>query len=291
MEMNTAYCPKSLQEALEIRSRTHAMPFAGGTDLMVQYRREEATSPHFPWPILYLGGVPELKGISRDEHGTVSVGALETSVRIASNELVPWHLRQAASRMGAISLRNQATIGGNIGNSSPKGDMPQTLILLDSEVELASVRGTRRMLVDDFIIAAKKNKLAEDELITRILIPAHDFTYVWYRKVGTRSANAISKLSLSAALKLDGDTIVDFRASSGAAGPKVERSRTVEQMLIGTRLADLDKTLEPFLDAYDGVISPHAMPQWRRKITRNMLSYFLKEAAKHPSGQVISEHF
>ena len=100
-----------------------------------------------------------MRGISRDGKGNVTIGALEISADIARSELVPWHVRQAASRMGAISLRNQATIGGNIGNSSPKGDLPATLILLDAAVELASIRGTRRMLVDDFIIAAKKNHL------------------------------------------------------------------------------------------------------------------------------------
>lgn len=290
MEMNTAYAPKTLEEALQIRHDTHARPLAGGTDLMVQYRRGEGAAPRFPWPVLLLCGVDEMRGISRDGKGNVTIGALEISADIARSKLVPWHVRQAASRMGAISLRNQATIGGNIGNSSPKGDLPATLILLDAEVELASIRGTRRMLVDDFIIAAKKNHLEDDELITKVIIPPHDFTYVWYRKIGTRRANAISKLSLSAALTLDKEgTIIDFRASSGAAGPKVERSRKVEEMLVGKRIDRIDEVLPAFLDAYDGVISPHAMPEYRRRVTRNMLSYFLKEAGKRPAGKVIEE--
>lgn len=290
MEMNTAYTPKTLTEALRIRHDTHARPFAGGTDLMVQYRRGEGSTPRFPWPILLLGGVDELRGISKDRQGNVTIGALEISADIASNALVPWHVRQAASRMGAISLRNQATIGGNIGNSSPKGDLPAALILLDAEVELASVNGTRRMLVDDFLIAAKKNQLADDELITRVIIPPHAFTYLWYRKIGTRTANAISKLSLSAAITLDkAGTIVDFRASSGAAGPKVERSRKVEEMLIGHPIDQIEKLLPAFLDAYNTVISPHAMPEYRRHVTRNMLAYFLREAAKRPEGQIIEE--
>ena len=267
MEMNTAYAPKTLEEALQIRHDTHARPLAGGTDLMVQYRRGEGAAPRFPWPVLLLCGVDEMRGISRDGKGNVTIGALEISADIARSELVPWHVRQAASRMGAISLRNQATIGGNIGNSSPKGDLPATLILLDAEVELE-----------------------DDELITKVIIPPHDFTYVWYRKIGTRRANAISKLSLSAALTLDKEgTIIDFRASSGAAGPKVERSRKVEEMLVGKRIDRIDEVLPAFLDAYDGVISPHAMPEYRRRVTRNMLSYFLKEAGKRPAGKVIEE--
>ncbi len=289
MEMNTAYIPTTLEEALAIRHETHARPLAGGTDLMVQFRRGEGATPRFPFPVLLLAHLDELRGITCDERGNVTIGALMTSSEIASCSLVPWHVRQAASRMGAISLRNQATIGGNVANSSPKGDLPATLILLDAEVEMQSVEGKRRMLVDDFIIAAKKNHLSEDELVTRIIIPPHDFTYVWYRKVGTRRANAISKLSLSSALTLDEKgTIVDFRASSGAAGPKVARSRRVEEMLIGSSLEDIDNLLPSFLDAYDTVISPHAMPEYRRKVTRNMLSYFLTEAKKRPAGKVIA---
>lgn len=290
MEMNTAYAPRTLKEALEIRHDTHARPLAGGTDLMVQYRRQAGATPRFPWPVLLLGHLDELRGIRKDAEGNVIIGALEISADIARSELVPWHVRQAASRMGAISLRNQATIGGNIANSSPKGDLPAALILLDAEIELASIEKTRRMRVDDFIIAAKKNHLQEDELITRIIIPPHEFTYLWYRKIGTRRANAISKLSLSCALRLDAKgTIVDFRASSGAAGPKVARSRKVEEMLIGLSIDQIEGTLEAFLDAYDTIISPHAMPQYRRRVTRNMLSYFLKEAQKRPSLQVIEE--
>ena len=71
---------------------------------------------------------------------------------VASNKLVPWHLRQAASRMGAVGLRNSATIGGNIANASPKGDTPGPLYLLDARVKLSSVNGDREELVSAFII-------------------------------------------------------------------------------------------------------------------------------------------
>lgn len=290
--INTVYMPATLDEALRVRRDTHARPFGGGTDLMVQYRREEGTTPRFPWPILLLSPLKELKRIEKLPDGSVYIGALSTSVEIARSPLVPWHTRQAASRMGAISLRNQATIGGNIGNSSPKGDLPATLILLDALVELRSVEGKRTMPVDDFIIAAKKNHLGDDEIITGVIIPPHAFTYMWYRKIGTRTANAISKLSLSSAITLaDDGTITDFRASSGAAGPKVARSRKVEQeFVIGRNIADVEAFLPAFLDAYDTVISPHAMPEYRRGVTRNMLAYFLREAAKRPDGTIIEEH-
>lgn len=286
-ELKNCYIPKTLKEALQIRSEVHAVPLAGGTDLMVKYRTGAGSEPHFPFPVMLIGGLGELRFIRADAAGNAWIGPLETSRELAQSALVPWHTRQAACRMGAISLRNQATIGGNIGNSSPKGDLPATLILLDAEVELSSVRGKRRMLVDEFIQGAKKNMLADDELITAVVIPPHDFSYLWYRKIGTRRANAISKLNLSAAMTVKGDLIVDFRASSGAAGPKVERSRAVENTVIGKKLSDYPAWLPGFLADYDKVISPHAMPQYRRRVTRNMLEHFVTECAKHPEDAVI----
>ena len=189
--------------------------------------------------------------------------------------------------MGAIALRNSATIGGNIANASPKGDMPQPLILMDAEVVLKSLDGERRVLVDDFIIAHKKTELRDDEIITGIVIPKPQFTHIFYRKIGMRRANAISKLTLSAAATVRDGVLADFRASSGAAGPKVARSRKAEEILIGRKLEELIACKEEFLDAWNGVISPHAMPEYRRNTTRRMLAFFIDAlAAGHAPGRV-----
>ena len=180
-----------------------------------------------------------------------------------------------------------ATIGGNIGNASPKGDMPQPLILMDAEVVLTSVDGERRMLVDDYIIATKKTALREDEIITKVIIPKQDFTHTFFRKIGMRRANAISKLTLSAAATVRDGVLVDFRASSGAAGPKVARSRKAEELLIGKKVSELHTCKEEFLDAWNTVISPHAMPEYRRNTTRRMLAFFIDALeAGHAPGRV-----
>lgn len=189
--------------------------------------------------------------------------------------------------MGAIALRNSATIGGNIANASPKGDMPQPLILMDAEVVLTSVDGERRVPVDSFIIKHKTIDLRDDEIITKIIIPKPEFTHIFYRKIGMRRANAISKLTLSAAATVKDGVIADFRASSGAAGPKVARSRKAEEILIGKTLTELAGVKDEFLDAWNAVISPHAMPEYRRNTTRRMLEHFIDAlAAGHPAGRV-----
>lgn len=286
MEKVKCFIPETLEEALRIRKETGATILAGGSDLMVSNSMGAGITPAFRGDVMIITGLRELKGIT-ETADTVEIGALTTSAEIARSPIVPELLKDAASRMGAIALRNSATIGGNIANASPKGDMPQPLILMDAEVVLKSLDGERRVLVDDFIIAHKKTELRDDEIITGVVIPKPQFTHIFYRKIGMRRANAISKLTLSAAATVRDGVLADFRASSGAAGPKVARSRKAEEILIGRKLEELSACKEEFLDAWNGVISPHAMPEYRRNTTRRMLAFFIDAlAAGHAPGRV-----
>ncbi|MDD5913326.1 MAG: FAD binding domain-containing protein [Oscillospiraceae bacterium] len=286
MEKVKCFIPETLEEALRIRKETGATILAGGSDLMVSNSMGAGITPAFRGDVMIITGLRELKGIT-ETGNTVEIGALTTSAEIARSPIAPELLKDAASRMGAIALRNSATIGGNIANASPKGDMPQPLILMDAEVVLKSLDGERRVLVDDFIIAHKKTELRDDEIITGVVIPKPQFTHIFYRKIGMRRANAISKLTLSAAATVRDGVLADFRASSGAAGPKVARSRKAEEILIGRKLEELSACKEEFLDAWNGVISPHAMPEYRRNTTRRMLAFFIDAlAAGHAPGRV-----
>ncbi|MDY5930961.1 MAG: FAD binding domain-containing protein [Candidatus Ornithospirochaeta sp.] len=281
-----AFVPETLSEALAIRKEYHARPLAGGTDLMVQHFMGHDVDPEFGFPVMIISGIEELKGIISTDSGVV-IKALTTSAEIAADERVPYPVRKAASLMGAISLRNSATIGGNIGNASPKGDLPQPLILLDASVNLISQRGRRSMKLDQFIVGAKKTKLEDDEIIESVFIPRADFDYIYYRKIGTRRANAISKLSLSAAARIEDGVVADFRASSGAAGPKVIRSYEAENILKGKRVEELEALMPEFLDSWNNAISPHAMPKYRRNTTRRMLAYFIETISKCPEKGII----
>lgn len=287
MEEMKYFMPDTLEEALEIMDREDVIPLAGGSDLMVSGFNGTGVDPTFNKPVMIISNLKELKGITQREDGSVVIGALSTSREIHTSELVHPLIRDAASRMGAIALRNSATIGGNIGNASPKGDTPQPLILLDSRVVLSSVNGTREMPVDEFIIAAKKTKREKNELITAVIVPPSHFTHIFFHKIGMRRSNAISKLTLSCAAEIRDGVVVDFRASSGAAGPKVARSRDAEMILIGKKVEELPLVKEEFLDAWNNVISPHAMAEYRRNSTRRMLNYFIDELVKgHPEGRI-----
>ena len=281
------YMPDTLDEALSIMASEDVIVLAGGSDLMVSGFNGTGVDPTFNKSVMIISPLKELKGITKREDGSVVIGALTTSREIASSELVHPLVRDAASRMGAVALRNSATIGGNIANASPKGDCPQPLILLDSYVILKSVDGEREVKVDDFILGAKKTARKPNELITAVVIPPSKFTHYFYKKIGMRRANAISKLTLSCGAEIKNGVVVDFRASSGAAGPKVMRSRQAEEILIGKTLSELEGVEDEFLDAWNNVISPHAMAEYRRNTTRRMLKYFIDELRSgHPEGRV-----
>ncbi len=280
MEKVMCYIPKTLNEALEIRNKEDVIVLAGGSDLMVSHKRTIGLTPKFDKSVMIIRNLPEIRKIYMDG-SECHIGAACTSREIAESPLVPWHVRQAASRMGAIGLRNSATIGGNIANASPKGDTPGPLYLLDARVKIASTDGVREELVSDFIIKFRTIDLKPNEMITEVILPLSedDFDYVFWHKVGTRKANAISKVTLSQAVKFASDgTVCDYRASATATGSKTNRSRDVENIIIGKRIAP--ELIEEVIAAFDGIISPRAMPEFRRESCRRSIRRFLTEAEK-----------
>ncbi|MDD4010733.1 MAG: FAD binding domain-containing protein [Sphaerochaetaceae bacterium] len=280
------YVAFSLKQALEIRKATKARVMAGGTDLMVSAQRGEGMMPRFEGDMLLISHVDELRHIGFNASGELEIGALCTSAQIAGDSRVPWALRAAASRMGAVALRNCATIGGNIANASPKGDLPGPLYALDARVRLLSVDGAEEMLVSDFILGLKKTKLKDDQIIGAIIIPKMDewFDYIFWHKIGTRRANAISKLTVTMAIKLDQQRkiVEDFRLSATACGAKTNRSREVESLVIGKKVQELEDLVAPVQEAFDKVISPRAMPVFRRTATKNMIADFFSRVARLP---------
>lgn len=292
MEEVKCYIPRTLEEALDIRSQHDVIVLAGGSDLMVSHKRTLGLTPVFEKPVMIIRNLKELQNISINDKGECCIGAVCTAAQIAESTMAPWHLRQAASRMGAVGLRNSATIAGNIANASPKGDTPGPLYMLDARVKIQSKTNTREELVSDFIVKFREIDLRPDELITEIIVPLSedDFDYIFWHKVGTRKANAISKITLSQAIKFDkdGETVKDYRLSATSTGAKTNRSCDVESLLIGRKITP--ELIEDVIRAFDGVISPRAMPEFRREATRRMIRRFLSEAQKHPKNKVIDTY-
>ena len=203
--------PSTLDEALRLKAEhPAATPIQGGTDLMValNFDRER------PSEVLNLNEVAELRGYAR-ESGTLRLGSGLTYSEIEHGDLrdVLPALAEASRTVGSPQIRNRGTIGGNLGTASPAGDAVPPLVVEGAEVECASVRGTRRVPVVEFVTGVKRNVLEPDELITAVWVTPSGAPQT-FMKVGPRNAMVIAVVSLAVSA---GD---ELRAAIGSASPR-----------------------------------------------------------------------
>ena len=204
--------PETFAEALEIKAeRPDAVPLAGGTDLMVAINFREAR----PDAILDLTAVPELREWAPDD-GRVRVGAGVTYTRLIEElgDRLPG-LAIASRTVGSLQIRNRGTVGGNLATASPAGDGLPPLYTADAFVELASVRGTRRVPVAEFVTGPKRTCIEPDELIAAFDV-ASAAGPQQFAKVGTRNAMVIAVCSVALALWPEQRRVA---ACVGSAGP------------------------------------------------------------------------
>ncbi len=273
------YIPGTLDEALEIRADKKTIVFAGGTDLMVRARVWFGVPSKFDLPVLYIGKLEELKGVSVDGR-SIRIGAGTRLSDIAANPDVPEPLRVAVLSMAAPAIRNMGTIGGNICNASPAGDTLPVLYAFDAVLELRSLKGTRELPIRDFITGPGKTALRGDEILTAITFDTPEFDVYEYRKVGTRKANALSKLSFFGLLAFDGNTVADFRAAFGAVAPTVVRQRFIEQKLVGLRREEAHEVIGDVVESYADFINPiddqRSTAFYRKQVSLRLLRHFLE---------------
>jgi len=218
--------PADLGEALEIKaSHPDAVPIFGGTDVMVDLNFDRER----PSAILDLTRVPEIREWDR-ESGRLRVGSGVTYTRAITElgGLLPG-LAMASRTVGSPQIRNRGTIGGNLGSASPAGDALPPLYASEAEVEVASVRGTRRVPVEEFITGPKRNGLGPDEIITAFVAPAAEGPQQ-YAKIGPRNAMVIAVCSLGLALHPESRKV---GACIGSAGPTPIRPREAEGFIGG----------------------------------------------------------
>src|SRR6187397_1229006 len=187
--------PRVLAEAYAVLADGPARPMAGGTDLMVALTGELGEPPD---RILDVWGLDELRGIALDGDA-ISLGALTTYTEIRRSALCREHLPvlvEAAATIGAAQIQNRGTIGGNVANASPAGDTLPVLAAADAIVVLQSARGTRRIPFTAFYTGYRQTVRQADELIVAFEIPAISGRQ-WFHKVGTRAAQAISKVVIA----------------------------------------------------------------------------------------------
>jgi CO/xanthine dehydrogenase FAD-binding subunit len=171
-----------------------------------------------PETILNLNEVAELRGWTR-ENGSLRLGAGLTYTELMRAPLADElpALAEASRTVGSPQIRNRGTIGGNLGTASPAGDALPPLLVEEAEVELVSVRGTRRVTLGEFLVGPKKNALADDELIAAVVVCPSGQPQT-FMKVGPRNAMVIAVCSL--ALVADRER-GELRAAYGSSGPVV----------------------------------------------------------------------
>jgi CO/xanthine dehydrogenase FAD-binding subunit len=218
--------PLSWADALEAKaSHPDSVAIAGGTDVMVELNFDK----HRPATLIDLTRVPELVQWSTDG-GRVRLGAGVTYTRVIDElgHLLPG-LAMAARTVGSPQIRNRGTVGGNLGAASPAGDSHPPLLAAGAEVEIASVRGSRRLPIAEFYLGVKRNALEPDELVAAIWISppsgAEQFS-----KIGTRNAMVISVAAFGLALHPDRRAV---GTGIGSAAPTPRRAPDAERFAAG----------------------------------------------------------
>jgi CO/xanthine dehydrogenase FAD-binding subunit len=269
--------PRTLDEALRTLAREPGVwrPFAGGTDLMVLLEAGKLPAARY----MSLWHLPELRGIHVEDHA-IAIGAMTTYSDVMAAPVLRVEcpsLGAAAAETGGVATQNRGTIGGNIANASPAADTPPALLVYDAELELVSVRGVRRVPYEGFHLGYKRMDLAPDELIrsVRVARGRGGWMHGW-RKVGTRRAQAISKVCFAAALDLSGDTVRDVRIALGSVAPTVIRATRAEAAIRGHALST--ETIAGCCEALRGEIAPiddlRSSAVYRSQVAVNLLEHF-----------------
>jgi CO/xanthine dehydrogenase FAD-binding subunit len=225
--------PRTLHEAYAVLGALPHRPIAGGTDVLVQINGEIGEPPE---RLLDIWRLDELRGIGLED-GALAIGALETYTRIRRSPDVSEHLpalADCAATIGAAQIQNRGTLGGNAANASPAGDTLPILLATDAELVVGSSRGERTVAAADFWPAYRRTALAPDELILRVRFPLRSGRQVRFRKVGTRRAQAISKVVMAMSwLPGRSGTWTDVRVALGSMAATPVRAHATEAVLEG----------------------------------------------------------
>jgi CO/xanthine dehydrogenase FAD-binding subunit len=256
--------PRSLQAALSMLASNPALvPIAGCTDVYVSMQFGTMKQQRF----IDLWHLDELRGITV-KGDTLRIGALTTFTELIEstvvNKRVPM-LVAASREVGGAQIQNRGTLGGNIANASPAGDTLPVLAAADARVVLRSDRGQRTVPFESFYTGYRASVRQPHELITAIEFPAIRGTQ-WWRKVGTRRAQAISKIMIA------GVRGPDVRIAFGSVGPTVILARKTASILQhGGSIADAQAALLTEITPIDDIRSTR---DYRAKVAANLLAEF-----------------
>jgi xanthine dehydrogenase FAD-binding subunit len=286
-EIEQYVAPSSLEQAAEYLQRPGEVTIlAGGTDVMPQ---SQGGRLKIKRTLMNIQHIPELKGIAIDD-GAIRIGALATISEIMQSELIKKHfpiLVEACDHFASDQIRNAATLGGNVCNASPAGDMLVPLLVLDAEVDLASKPNgsltRRRMPLAEFFVGPGKTRLGPAELLAglRIVLPPANH-YARFFKFGTRPALDIATISIGIAGTLKNGALTNVRVAFGAVAPVPMRAPRTEQALEARRLdpATIEAVAGVARDEVAPIDDIRATAWYRKELIHNITKRMLAHVAQ-----------
>lgn len=272
--------PRHLFEAYERLAAGPTTPIAGGTDLMVRITGEIGAPPE---RLLDLSHVEALRGIGLEAGGLV-LGARTTFTDIRRSALCREHLPalvEAAATIGAVQIQNRGTLGGNVANASPAGDTLPILLAADASILVGGQRGEREIGARDFFIGYRQTALAPDELILHVRFPLPKGRRLRFRKVGTRRAQAISKVVIAVAWREAGiEGWFDVRVALGSVAPVPLRAPATEAVLEGHLPTPevADRAAETLAGEIAPIDDVRSTADYRRTVAARVLHRIVREA-------------
>ncbi|HEU4993864.1 MAG TPA: FAD binding domain-containing protein [Gemmatimonadaceae bacterium] len=255
--------PRTLKDALSaLRDDPTLIPLAGCTDLYVAVNFGTLPGTRF----LDLWELEPLRRVHLSD-GVLSIGALATYSEITRSRHVKKHLPMlidAARQIGGPQIQNRGTIGGNIANASPAGDSLPVLAAADAIVVLRSASDERRVPFNEFYSGYRQSVRRPDELIVAVEVPPVSGQQ-WFRKVGTRAAQAISKIVMA------GIRDARPRIAIGSVAPTIVRVPRTEEALARGSIDDAATELAGEISPIDDTRST---ADYRRAVSVNLLRRF-----------------
>lgn len=276
------FAPRKIEEALEILSKygKGIKVIAGGTDLLIQYydRLYEVNG----W--LDLKNIKELKDI-RIHKNQIEIGAMVSHAQLEKSEDIKEYfpvLNQAAADIGSPQIRNRGTIGGNIVNASPAGDLLAPLMAYDAQFRLLSIQGEKIVPAEEFFIGPKKTILEPAQLLTQVILPLpSERTYGCWIKIGKRKALIIATITLALVVEMaeDNKTVKDVRTCLGSVAPTPIEIEEIREKMIGKKFSELDfnqlgQIVEDKISPIDDI---RGTREYRKDVAKNIMINALKE--------------
>jgi CO/xanthine dehydrogenase FAD-binding subunit len=273
--------PQTLEDALRLKTeKTGSVYIAGGTDVMVQIKNREIR----PSSLISLRNIPDLVRI--EVNGGARIGALATIADIIRHPTLGHSypiLVAAACRIGSVQIRNVATIGGNLCNSSPCADMALPLLVYEAKVRLQSSETTRDVPIEDFFKGPGESCLHPDEIMTDIWLDRMEVNVVTIFKKKGRVKMDLAVASVAMLLVLEGNLCRKARIAAGSVAPKPIRLRRVEELLEGSNLED--KTIREAQKIAEDSVSPITDIRSTEDYRRTIVGVFVKRGVEEALGR------